>query len=267
MPSIAVLVMLFGLSAAPQQDALARARRAYNAGLFDDAIAAAGEAGRNPKEAEAAAVVLARAHLERYRLTTHDTSDLNAARAALTGVDASKLDGAEYAEMLVGLGEALYYDDNYAAAAEEFAIALARDEGHDPPARERLFDWWASALDQQAQLGPEDDRKPIYERILARATEELSRHDRSAVASYWTAAAARGADDLDRAWGAAVAAWVRAPATIGQGGTLRADLDRLMTLVILPARAHALAPSGDVETVLQRLSEEWQQIKDRWGGR
>ena len=33
----------------------------------------------------------------------------------------------------------------------------------------------------------------------------------SAPANYWLAAAARGAGDLDRAWHAAIAGWIRAP--------------------------------------------------------
>ena len=144
---------------------------------------------------------------------------------------------------MVGLGESLYYDERFNAAAECFSLALARDDGSNAAARDRLFDWWAGALDQQAQIGPELDRKGTYQQILDRADAELRKNDR-----------------------AAAAGWIRAPSTGARAATLRADLDRLMTLGILPERARRLLPVGDLEPVLQHLSGEWQSVKDRWGG-
>jgi hypothetical protein len=261
------LVLVLGLAFPDQQvlPPLARARDAYNAGRYDQAIALASDARSSPDTADAAAVVFARAHLERYRTALAD-DDLTSAREALRGVATAKLNARDYNEYLVGLGESLYYEERFSGAAECFSLALYRDGDADPSARERLFDWWAGALDQEAQIGPENDRKATYQRILDRADAELRTNDRSAAATYWLAAAARGADDLERAWGAAVAGWVRAPSTGARGATLRADLDRLMTLAILPERARRLLPTGDVEPVLQRLTGEWQSIKERWGG-
>src|SRR5262245_36158490 len=46
---------------------LAKARTLYNQRQFDEAIAAASQARRQPDLADMAAIVLARAHLERYR--------------------------------------------------------------------------------------------------------------------------------------------------------------------------------------------------------
>ena len=58
---------------------------------------------------------------------------------------------------------------------------------------------------------------------------ELAAEPGSATASYWLAAAARGAGNLERAWDAARAGWIAAPLGKDQGATLRADLDRLMS--------------------------------------
>ena len=243
---------------------LARARDAYNAGQYDQAIRFASDARTLPETADAAAVVFARAHLERYR-TALAENDLSSAREALKGVVTSKLAPPDYSEYLVGLGESLYYEDRFGAAAECFALALARDDDPSPAVRDRLFDWWAGALDQQAQIGPEADRRTTYQRIFEKSEDELARHDRSAAATYWLAAAARGADDLERAWAAAIAGWVRAPSTGDRAATLRADLDRLVTLAIIPERARRQLPSGDLQPVIQRLMAEWLEVKTRWG--
>jgi hypothetical protein len=260
------LVLILGLSSGGQQitPPLVRARDAYNAGLYDQAITLASEARTTPDTADAASVVFARALLERYRVALAE-ADLANARDALKGLAPAKLGVHDYDEYLVGLGEALYYEERYGAAAECFAVALAHEGTGDQAAREKLFDWWAGALDQQAQIGPESDRKAVYQRILDRSDAELRRNDRSASASYWLAASARGAEDLERAWNAAIAGWVRAPSTGAAGEKLRADLDRLMMLAILPERARRILPTGDVDPVLQRLTGEWQAVKDRWG--
>src|SRR5690348_12693232 len=108
---VGTLVLILGLSTPAQQvpSALARAREAYNAGRYDEAIALASDARATPETADPAAVVFARAHLERYRAGTADT-DLSSARDALKGVATGKLTGRDYEEYLVGLGESLYYE-------------------------------------------------------------------------------------------------------------------------------------------------------------
>jgi hypothetical protein len=195
---------------APAPDALGRARLAYNAGKFDEAIVAARDALKTPALANAAGVVLGRASLERYRQSSNRT-DLDDARTALLGVAPGQLAPRDHVEYLVGLGLSLYLDGCtdgcFSAAAELFDRALARAEpGAD---RERVFEWWAGSLDRQAQYGPEAERVGVYRRILERADAELVRDDQSASACYWLAAAARGTGDLERAWGAAVAGWTR----------------------------------------------------------
>jgi hypothetical protein len=247
-----------------QPSPLARARDAFNARQYDQAIRLATEARADAESADTAAVIFALAHIERYRATLVD-DDLTSARNALKTITTTHLAPADYSEYLVGVGESLYYEERYGAAAELFALALARGDSTSPAVRDRLFDWWAGALDQQAQIGPEGDRKTTYQRIVDRAEAESARDDRSASAAYWLAAASRGADDLERAWAAAMSGWVRAPAIGERGATLRADLDRLVTLAIIPERARKLLPTGDLQLVVDRLTGEWQAMKEKWG--
>jgi hypothetical protein len=251
-------------------DPVSQAREFYNDQRFDDAIRIADEARHSPAFADAASVVIARAHLERFR-TTADRADLAAAREALKRVDATHLSPRDEVELEIGLGESLYlddayaFDDRYSAAAEEFELALGRADLLDAASRDLLFDWWAQSLDRQAQQGPETDRHPIYQRIVDRATAELARSSASLSATYWLAAGARGIDDLPRALGAAVAGWVRAGTFGTRGDPLRDDLDRLIVQVILPERAQQLAFGADPRPALDLLQRQWEDVKEKWG--
>lgn len=252
-----------GMAQAPVPDALTRARAAYNAGKFDEAIAAATDAIRATPQANAAAVVLGRAHLERFRASRTE-SDLSDAREALQRVVPDKLAPRDRAEYLVGLGESLYLDGCtgcYSGAAEIFEVALTRAEAGD---REPVFEWWATSLDHQAQIGQEGDRTVIYKRILDGATAELARDDRSASATYWLVAGARGTGDFERAWGAAIAGWVRARGLGTKGDKLRLDLDQFVTQVLLPERARQLAPDTDAHPALTMLVAQWEEIKRKY---
>ena len=85
----------------------------------------------------------------------------------------------------------------------------------------------------------------------------------STPASYWLAAAARGAGDLDRAWQAAIAGWVRASLAQDRGAALRADLDRLVTQAIVPERAARLK-TADVRQAVAGMQNEWTAFKAGW---
>ena len=111
---------------AAEQPSLAKARMLYNAGDYDGAIAAADVARADPGSADAAALVAARAHLERYRASHGDPADLTAARQALEPVRIDALLTARQVDLLVGLGQALYLGDTFGAAAELFDTALSR---------------------------------------------------------------------------------------------------------------------------------------------
>lgn len=269
--SVAIVVAMGQVAAAQTRpvDPLVQARRFYNEQRYDDAIAAATDARKLPASAAAAAVVIARAHLERYRVTS-DTADLGSARESLKGLDAAALTARDKVELSIAFGESLYlddeysFDDRYSAAAEQFDVALGHADLLEANSRDLLFDWWALSLDRQAQLGAEAGRTSTYRRIIERAEKELARDASATSAAYWLAAAANGLEQLSRAWGAAVAAWVRAGSLGTRGAALREDLDRLVSQMILPERARQLAAGGDARPALASLEEQWQQIKERW---
>jgi hypothetical protein len=155
----------------------------------------------------------------------------------------------------------LYVDDQFGAAAELFDPVLDASSSLGANAHERALDWWASALDRQAQASTE--KTAAYGRIVARMEQELRRDPASAPAAYWLAAAARGTGDLDRAWAAASAGWIRAVAARDRGVTLRADLDRLMTQAIIPDRA-SRAPARDRRQVTATMLADWEGFKKMW---
>jgi hypothetical protein len=267
--NVVLLVAVASMAQAKAPDLLSLARQYYNEERYAEAIKVAAEARRATDTAHAAAVILSRAHLERYRQTSQ-AQDLDDAREALKGVEATRLAPREHVEFLIGLGESLYLDeqsglDRFRAAAELFEIALARADAIDSRSRDLLFEWWAVSLDRQAQLGPDSSRHVLYERIVRRSEQELSRADAPTAASYWLAAGARGTDDLQRAWGAAVAGWIRASSLGTRGAALRNDLDKLVAQVILPERAQQLAAGGDARAALTILQQQWDDLKKRWG--
>ena len=185
-------------------------------------------------------------------------------------MDEARLPPREQVEFLVGLGQAFYLQDCpdgcYAAAAEQFEQALSRADDADLVTREALFEWWALMLDKRAQHAPLAARKTIYARVLARAEQEAARPESSGPGLYWLAVAARGVDDLDRAWGAASAGWARARFLGSRSVTLRAGLDSFVTQVLLPERAKeaVAAEGGDVKTALTTLEAKWTDWKTKW---
>ncbi len=260
-------VVLVAVSARASELAVARARQLYNQGQYENAIAAASEARRDPATAHAGALVLGRARLERFRQTT-DQADLAAAREALRSVDPSALGATDRVELVVGFAEALFLEETYGAASEMFESVLGRAGDVGPAARERVLDWWATALDRQARRRPGGDRAAIYERILARVQEELTRDPGSAAAGYWLVAAARGRGDVERAWHAALAAWIRAALARDRGAALRADLDRLVRQAIIPERARRLGETPDgVQEATTTMLSEWELTKTKWTNR
>jgi hypothetical protein len=242
---------------------LSDARRLYNQTRYEEAIKAAAGAQSDPAVADEASLIIARANLERYR-QTYDATHLTSAREALKAIHASKLQPRSQAEFLVGLGEWLFLDDSYGAAAELFDTALGRTDGVEPEGRDRVLDWWATAMDRYAQVTP-SRRAAIHQRIVDRMQEELRERPESNAAGYWLPAAARSMGDLDRAWQSAIAAWLRARVAPDQGAMLRADLDRLVETAIIPERAREIAgPGHDPQDAADVMLEEWAQLKAAW---
>lgn len=259
-----MMVSLVSAGAGPR-DALLRARQSYNRQQYDAAIEAAIEARGAPEFADAAGLVLARAHLERFRQSA-DSADRTAARDALTRIDPTRLGPVDRFELIVGLAESLYLDDEVGAAVEQFDLALGHTAGHDPGVRERLLDWWASAVDRQAQPAPVPLQGPLYTRIVRKMEEELRSNPGSAAASYWLVAGARGSGDLERAWDAAIAGWVRAPMAGDRRWALRADLDRIVQAII-PERARQTSPPGESAQAMTAMRVEWDALKQTWADR
>ncbi len=152
----------------------------------------------------------------------------------------------------------MYFDGDYGAAANVFDSVLHSSDLMIGPARENVLDWWATALDRDARPRPEMDRQVMYQRMRTRLEEELAAHNGSSAASYWLAATARAQGDLQGAWDAAQAGWVRAPLAYDKGAALRADLDRLVLRVIIPERSKMTAQPPD------QLRAEWEGFKAKW---
>jgi hypothetical protein len=239
---LAALVLWSGTAAeaaTAAERALAQARQAYNEGNADAAIAAATRARADARVADAAAIVLARAHLERFR-TGADRQDFDDAREALGSAQPARLGPRDRIDLAVGFAEALYLEGAYGAAAETFEPLLDAAAELGLGTRERVVDWWASALDAEARLHPAPDRAQYYRRIVARMDTELSGDNGAGSASYWLAAG-------------------------GRATALRADLDRLAVDGIIPERVRNPAWSArDQERAAAELQNEWERVKARW---
>jgi hypothetical protein len=256
-------VALLGLILAPvtalaADDPLVRARALYNERQFEAAVNAAEQARLTPSHANAADLVAARAYLERFR-DSDASDDLTNARERLRRLNPSGFAPRERVEYIVGLGETLFFDGAYGAAATVFDSVMLGKQEMPADARERVLDWWATAIERDVKPPrAEADRAAAYQRIHARMQAELVDHPDSGTAAYWIAAASRGQGDGQGAWDAAQAAWVRAPLAGPRAPALRADLDLLVIRGIVPDRAKALGQPIDAV----RLT--WEQFKERW---
>lgn len=266
LPLLALLLILLPAAAAHAAEpaGLAKARALYNAGSFDAAIDAATPVRQQPQWADAAALVAARSHLERYRLR-NDPADLVAGRTLLAGVRPALLTPRDQLDLLIGLGQSLYLAEHFGAAAEIFDNAFGRASALPPRDRLLLLDWWATALDREAQSRTADRRAQLFSRIVVRMEEELQQEPGSRVANYWLVAAARGGGDLDRAWDAAIAAWVRAGLS-ADGAMLRTDLDKLVTTALITERTRQ-RPAREQADAQNALRAEWEAVKLQWVAR
>jgi hypothetical protein len=238
-------------------DPLARARALYNQGDFRGAVDAAEQARATPGRADAADLIGARAYLERFR-ASEAPDDLANARLRLRRLDPQRFGPEEREEFIVGLGETLFFDGAFGSAADVFDSVLKSGGLLTGGARERVLDWWASAIDREAKPRPDIERQGRYLKIRARMEEEIATHPGSGTAAYWLANAARAQGDVQAAWDAVQAGWVRAPLAADHGVALRDDLDQLMLRGIIPDRAKLLSQSADA------LKLEWEQFKERW---
>jgi hypothetical protein len=258
--ALALIVVI--ASGAGPRDVLSRAKQLYNSAQYGDAIAAAEEAAKADDLATPARLVMARAFLERFR-QTGDEADKNAARDALKQVRASDLSEDDRVELVIALGESLYFDGQSGAAAEQFELALAHADRKQPMRHERLLDWWATALDRQAQTATDAAARSLQARIVRRMEDELRGDTGAAVASYWLAAAARGSGDIERAWDAAIAGWVRTSQFGQRAAGTRGELDALVTRAIIPDRARLISPASP-DAAAANMRSQWEALKKAW---
>jgi hypothetical protein len=257
-----VLPAIFAGAAAAQRADLAKARAAYNQQQFDAAIDAAQVARKHPATADAATVVLARAYLERYRQRANP-GDLAAARVSLGTVRITNLDTRDHVDFLMALGEALFFEDEFGAAAAMFESGIESAIAQGPGTGEAMLDWWGSAVERQAEGLERESRAAVFTRLRDRMTRELARNAGSAAAAYWVVVGTRGTGDAQGAWEAAVAGWVRARLAGSRSATLRADLDKLVLEGVIPDRVKSL-PAEKRGQAESDLRTEWAVVKERW---
>ncbi len=264
-----LLTVLVGVPAAPawSQEATRGARELYNAGQIDAAIEQAEAALEETRTADAA-LVLARARLDRYR-RFEILSDLTAARRLLDDIDASLLAPREVVDWEIGVATSLFFDDRPGLASVVFERLLNEPllAGRE---RERVLDWWATALDRVGRVLTQADRSRTYGLMRSRLDDELDNGAKSAPASYWSVVAAWGAGDPERAWDLAVASWVGAPLAGTDRDRLRTDIDRLVLQGVIPDMAvlRTGEPADQVITVrtMATLAAEWEDLKAFWAG-
>jgi hypothetical protein len=262
-PLVAIVPLL--LAAAPalaSRADLARARALYNERQFDQAIEAALVARASPETRDAAEVVLARAHLERYRQRV-DPADLGSAREALGAVRVSQLDARDRLEYLLALGQALFLEDEFGGAAAVLSTGIDRARETEGSLGDAMLDWWGSAVERQAEQAEPERRVALFTTLRERMAQELARNPGAAPASYWLAVAWRGAGQPEAAWDAAIAGWVRARLAGEGSAALRADLDKLVVQGIIPDRVKDL-PVGERPSRESQLRADWELVKERW---
>jgi hypothetical protein len=254
---------------AAAQSELERARRHYNAGHFDAAIASAEGARRKAVNAPASALIIARSRLELFRLLGNP-EDLNAARTELIAIDLRPLSRQEMLEWQIGLGEALFLDNLPGPASEMFRAVI-------PSARaqltsteiEKLIDWLATSISVVAEGANGAARLDEYRELRTVCEGELDHEPASRAATYWMVAALRGTGDLDRAWNSAIAGWIRASAVPRADG-LQADLDRLVVRTIIPERAQVRTgqrlDAPNTIAAIAMMTAEWHSVTGRWSG-
>lgn len=241
---------------------LARARVHYNAGQYDAAIDVARVARRLPETADAACIVLARAHLERYRAGA-DPADLSAAREALGLVRPDALTARDRVEWMLALGQALFLEDEFGAAAVTFESGLDRAAAVDATLADAMLEWWGSALERHAADLTRAERVAAFGRLADWTRGAMVRDPHSAAAAYWRVVALRGEGHLDDAWDAAVAGWARARLMGERAAALRDDLNKIVLEGILPDRVRGL--TGDERAATEsQLRAEWELVKEKW---
>jgi hypothetical protein len=252
---------------ASAQSDLEKARALYNAGQFDESIAAAEAAKHKPAAEPSATLIAARARLERFR-HSNDPADLGAARTALISLNPRNFAPQEVIEWQIGLGTVLFLENQPGPAGEMFTTLLPSARARLTPAEfDKLLEWWASTLARVAEAQTGAARKDAYGAMLTAVRGELERNPLSRPSAYWSVVAARGIGDVDGAWNAAVTSWIRAGSQ-PEGNQLRVDLDRFVTQTLIPERAQARTgkrlDANATEAEIRAQTEQWRALTEHW---
>ena len=151
-------------------------------------------------------------------------------------------DRASARSMSSGSARRCIFEGAFGAAATVFDSVTARAATRwRRRARERVLDWWASAIDREARPRPDIERQRIYQRIRdahGRGARDASRQRRRRVLDRGRGrGAGRSAGGMGRRAGRLGARAARQR----KGVALRADLDRLVLRAIVPDRARQRA--------------------------
>jgi hypothetical protein len=263
------LVTLACPNVAAAQGDLKRARTLYNSGQFDEAIEVATPLRARPDLASSATLIIARSRLERYRQRS-DSKELTAARQELVSLNPRDLAEQEAIEWQIGLGTALFLEEQVGPAAEMFRTAIPAARARlTQPEFEKLLEWWGTTMSRVAESLTGDVRKQAYEKFRADVRLELERNPLSGSATYWMVVSSRGAGDFDGAWSAAVAGWIRAGRQ-PDGRKLRGELEAFVGQTLIPERAQARSgqrlDAKPTLTEIASLNEEWRNVTTRWSG-
>jgi hypothetical protein len=266
--ALALIWLGMPLPAAAQGD-LERARLFYNSGNFDAAIEFATNARSRPATTSSAALIIARARLERFRQSANP-EDLDRARAELTALTPQNLSPPEIVEWQIGVGQALYFENELGPAAEWFGTLIPSVRLQMPAAdADKLLEWWAGTTSRLAESLSGEARADKYRELLAMMELELQRDPWSRAATYWISVASRGVGDLDRAWNTAIAGWVRARGLV-RPAELRADFEQFVTQTVIPERAQMRTGQRlDTKPTMAEvasMTEAWRRMTGRWNG-
>ena len=259
---IAMVVGSSGLLA--NREDLSRARQLFNERRFDEAIEAATAARKTPDTADAAAIVLARAHLERYRQLA-DPTDLGAARSALSGVSVDRLGTPDRAEFLIALGGSLFLEDDFGAAAEVFESAMEIAPAAGDDAREAVLDWYGRGHGAPGRAlrdlaaGPDVD--PPGRPHGARAGQEPGLAGGGLLAGRGRCAARATPIAPGRP---PSPAWVRAPLAGDARGCRCGPTSTGSCWRASSPTAAAKPPRANAKTAKSQLRADWELVKERW---
>jgi hypothetical protein len=254
---VLLLFVLQGCFRASEQ--ILHAKYLYNAGYYQQAIDEARKVKADEPTAPQVDLLLSRSYTQLYRITK-EAKHLDLARAhmlaALKGYPFEH--PWENHELVTGLAEIHYWDDERGPAAELFhSVILEGNKKIAPQSYANAVDWWASTLTGLiANMNPTDPIKVSTEKEIKSTIEKAYRQSYGGepVLAYWMALVHVREGNVGKAWDVAVAGYVRAlPQSHPDTEDISDKLANYIEQVIIPK-------SPDRDNKLKR----WNAIKERW---